>query len=88
LLDVSFRSALRRGRLLGGLLLLLLLLELLSRHLLLPVEHRLCERVHDEIARADRVVVAGDDVVGLVGIAVRVDEGNDRDPKPSRLAHR
>ena len=46
------------------------------------------DRADDEAARADRVVVAGDDVVGLVGIAVRVDERHDRQAEPARLAHR
>ena len=43
--------------------------------------------MHDQVARADRVVVAGDDVVGLVGIAVRVDECDHRHVQPARLAH-
>ena len=42
----------------------------------------------DQAARADRVVVARDRVVGLVGIAVRVDEGDHRHAEPTCLAHR
>ena len=38
-------------------------------------------------ARADRVVVPRDDVLGLVRVAVRVDERDDRHPEPLRLAH-
>ena len=41
----------------------------------------------DEAAGADRVVVPRDDVVGVVRVAVRVDEADDRDPQPARLAN-
>ncbi len=37
---------------------------------------------------ADRVVVAGDHEVGVVGVAVRVHETDDRDVQPPCLAHR
>ena len=46
------------------------------------------DRLDDQRARADRVVVAGDHVVGLVRIAVRVDERDHRQAEPPRLAHR
>ena len=38
-------------------------------------------------ARADRVVVSGDHVVRLVGVAVRVDEGDHRQAQPLRFPH-
>ena len=50
--------------------------------------HALGDRAHDQAAGADRVVVAGNHVVGLVGVAVRVDERDDRQPEPARLADR
>ena len=61
--------------------------HLLRRHLALAGGDAVGDRLHDQAARADRVVVAGDDVVGLVGIAVRVDERDDRHAEPARLAH-
>ena len=69
-------GAVRRGR-----------RELLGRDLLLPRGDPVGDRAHDQAARADRVVVARDHVVGLVRIAVRVDERDDRQPEPARLAH-
>ncbi len=42
----------------------------------------------DRRARADRVVVAGDHVVDPVRVAVGVDQADDRDSQPLRLAHR
>ena len=45
------------------------------------------DRAHDQRARADRVVVARDHVLGLVGIAVRVHERDHRQAEPLRLAH-
>ena len=61
--------------------------HLLRRHLALAGGDAVGDRLHDQAARADRVVVARDDVVGLVGIAVRVDERDDRHAEPARLAH-
>ena len=66
----------RRGREVGGL------------GALLALGDRLAERVHDQAARADRVVVARDHEVGLVRVAVRVHERDHRHPEPPRLAHR
>jgi hypothetical protein len=69
---------LRLGRCRLGLRLLLLLLELLRRDALLarldPVGDHACH----ERARPDRVVVARDDEVGVVRVAVRVDERDHR----------
>src|SRR6266576_545132 len=48
--------------------------EVGGRRLLLPRGDSVCDRANDQVAGANRVVVAGDDVVGLVRIAVRVDE--------------
>ena len=45
------------------------------------------DRARYQRARADRVVVPGDDVVDAVGIAVGVDEPDDRDAQALRLAH-
>src|SRR5437764_4064272 len=61
--------------------------ELAGRHLLLTRVDPVGDRAHDQVAGADRVVVAGDDIVGLVGIAVRVDERDDRQSEPACLAH-
>ena len=61
--------------------------QLLLGHLRLAGGDPVGDRAHDQAARADRVVVAGDDVVGLVRIAVRVDERDDRHAEPARLAH-
>src|SRR5262249_19745866 len=46
------------------------------------------DRLDDQLARADRVVVAGDDELDRVGIAVRVDEADDRDTEARGLADR
>ena len=70
------------------------LLGLAARALLLLAEERLAllhdvaDRVGDERARADRVVVAGDDEVDAVRVAVRVDQADDRDAQALRLADR
>ena len=63
-----------------------------ATHLLLG-EHGLPASTPSAIARvtsahdADRVVVAGNDEVGLVRVAVRVHERDDRDVAAARLAH-
>src|SRR5918996_459458 len=64
----------RRGHLLGG-------------DLRLPGLDGFRDHADDETAGTDRVVVARDDVVGVVGIAVRVHERDDRQPEPARLPH-
>ena len=46
------------------------------------------EHLRDERARADGVVVSGNDVVRLVRIGVRVDEADDRNLEALRLPHR
>ena len=62
-----------------------LLLGFLARALLLGAEDRvtlgddLADRLGDQRAGADRVVVAGDHEVDPVGVAVGVDEADDRD---------
>ena len=61
--------------------------ELPLGHLRLAGRETVGDRADDQAARADRVVVAGDDVVGLVGVAVRVDERDDRQTQPARLAY-
>ena len=58
-----------------------------ARHLALAGLDPVGERLDHEVARADRVVVARDHVVGLVGIAVRVDERDHRQVQALRLAH-
>ena len=66
-------------------------LGLLAGALLLGAEHRvavgddLADRLRDQRAGADRVVVARHDEVDAVGVAVGVDEADDRDPQPLRL---
>ena len=61
------------------------LLRFRSRALLLGAEHRmalgddLADRLGDQRARADRVVVAGNHEVDPVGVAVGVDQADDRD---------
>ena len=60
--------------------------ELLLGHLALARGDAVGDRSHDQAARADRVVVARNDEVGLVRVAVRVDERDDRDAEPARLA--
>ena len=70
------------------------LLGLLARAFLLGAEHRvalgddLADRLRDQRAGADRVVVAGDDEVDPVGVAVGVDEADDRDAQALRLFDR
>ena len=61
--------------------------HLLRRHLALAGRDAVGDRLHDQAARADRVVVAGNDVVGLVRITVRVDERDDRHAETASLAH-
>src|SRR5205085_12043863 len=56
--------------------------------LLLALEDRVRDHARDEAARADRVVVPGNDVVRLVRIAVRVDERDDRQAEQPSLARR
>ena len=46
------------------------------------------DRADRELARADRVVVARDHVVHGARVAVGVDQADDRDPQPRRLADR
>ena len=68
-----------------------LLLGFLARALLLGAEHGvalgddLADRLRDQGAGADRVVVAGDHEVDAVGVAVGVDEADDRDAQALRL---
>ena len=45
------------------------------------------QHAHDERGRPDGVVVSGDDEVGVVGVAVRVDEADHRDVQAARLAY-
>ena len=52
------------------------------------LRHDVADGLRDQRARPDRVIVAGDDVVDPVGIAVGVDEPDDRDAQPLGLAHR
>ena len=79
------------GLLLG--LLALLLLALAPGGLLLGAEagrvvaRHAGDAVDDHLARADRVVVARDHEVHRIRVAVRVDEPDDRDLQPLRLAH-
>ena len=61
--------------------------ELLLGHLALAGGDPVGNRPHDQAAGADCVVVARDDEVGLVRIAVGVDERDDRHAEPARLAH-
>src|SRR5262245_26018724 len=71
----------------------LLLLALAARPLLLVAEdrrvlgHDTRDALDDELARANGVVVAGDDVVHRVRVAVRVDQAEDRDLQARGLAH-
>src|SRR6202008_4421573 len=77
----------------AGALLGLLALALQTGTLLLRAEHvvslrdDLANRLGHRGARADRVVIAGDHVVDPVGIAVGVDQADDRDPQALSLAH-
>ena len=69
-----------------------LLLGLLARLLLLGAEDlaalgdHVADRLRDQRAGADRVVVARDDEVDAVRVAVGVDEADDRDPQALGLA--
>src|SRR5437763_3857649 len=63
-------------------------LEVRRRRLLLAGGDAVRDHTDDQVARPDRVVVARSDVVGLVRIAVRVDECDDRQAEPPRLADR
>ena len=72
------------ARLLGGLLARPLLL--LAEGAVAGQDH-VADRARDDVAGADRVVVARDHVVDPVRIAVRVDQADDRDPQALRLAH-
>ena len=80
------------GALLG--LLAGLLLGLLAGALLLGPEHLaalrddVADRLRDDRAGPDRVVVAGDHVVDPVRVAVRVDQADDRDPQALGLLDR
>ena len=84
------------GRHLGRLHLRLVGLDGLRGHLLHQIVLRhaaaLAERVGDDASderdRADRVVVARDDVVDLVGVAVRVDDRDHGDAQLARLGDR
>src|SRR5690606_24975560 len=64
----------------------------LTRAVLLATLHafddRVADALRDELDRADGVVVAGDDVVDEVRIAVRVRDRDDRDAELLRLADR
>src|SRR3954469_16544348 len=79
---LGHRRLLRRGAVAGG-----CGREVRRRRLLLSGRDAVGENTHDQVARADRVVVPGDDVVGLVGIAVRVDDRDDRQAETTRLAN-
>src|SRR5436190_15492140 len=61
--------------------------EVARCHLRLPCCDAVCDRADDQAARPDGVVVPRDDVVRLVGVAVRVDERDDRKAEPPSLAH-
>ena len=61
--------------------------ELLLGHFALAGGDPVGNRPHDQAAGADCVVVARDDEVGLVRIAVGVDERDDRHAEPARLPH-
>src|SRR5437764_553074 len=63
-------------------------LEVRRRRLLLAGGDAVRDHTDDQVARPDRVVVARNDIVGLVRIAVRVDECDDRQAEPPRLADR
>ena len=52
----------------------------------LALGDRVGQQAHDQRRRADRVVVSGDDEVGVVGVAVRVDQADHRDVQAPRLA--
>ena len=54
----------------------------------MPLGDDIADCTGDRRARADRVVVAGDHVLDPIGVAVRVDEPDDRDSQALRLTHR
>ena len=68
-------------------------LGLLARAVLLGAEgvgalgDVVADRARDDVAGADRVVVARHDEVDAVGVAVRVDQADDRDAQALGLAH-
>src|SRR5204863_1338834 len=86
LLGLAARLLLRRA---AG-----LFLGLLAGALLLGAEDGaalgddVADRLGDQRARPDRVVVAGHDVVDAVGVAVGVDQTDDRDAQALGLLHR
>ena len=53
-----------------------------------PLRDHVADRARDDVAGADRVVVARDDVVDAVRVAVRVHQADDRDAQALGLAHR
>ena len=53
----------------------------------LALLHDVADRMRDDRAGADRVVVARDDELDAVGVAVRVDQADDRDAQALGLAH-
>src|SRR3954447_3603628 len=79
------------GALLGLAALLLLALaprpRLLGPELGVALADHVGDRVHQQLARADRVVVAGDRVGRRLRVDVRVHHADDRDPEPLGLAH-
>src|SRR3954454_23724533 len=60
--------------------------EVRRSRLLLSGRDAVGDDAHDQIARADRVVVPRDDVVGFVGVAGRIDDSNRGQPGAPRLA--
>src|SRR4051794_35353607 len=62
--------------------------EIGRRGLLLARCDAVGDDANDQIAGADRVVVAGNDVVGLVGIAVGIDDRDHGQAEAASLAHR
>src|SRR5215218_9181086 len=78
--DLRLLDATVRGAAAGG--------HLLERHAPFPRLDRIGDDAADQAARADRVVVPRDHVVGVVGIAVRVDERDHREPEAARLPDR
>ena len=62
--------------------------ELGRRDLRLPGRDAVRDDLRDQVRRADRIVVSGDDEVGLVRVGVGVDQADDRDAEAARLAHR
>lgn len=60
---------------------------LLGLFALLALDHGVGHHGGDELDGADGVIVAGDGVVDLVGIAVGIDDGDDRDAQNAGLLH-